>query len=1225
MSRYEWPGGEAGSGNPNLVTERLQWMQGRYGAVPPETLLAARVARRSVPAERFQPRDRPSGPAFLWLPVGPATVLGGQAESGPRVSGRVRDIAVSPDGTRAYAATANGGIWYTADSGASWIQIGGWATRRAAAAPGEAASGAEGLTFGSLLVMFGATADGQGDEVFAATGEISGRAHRRGYFGGVGVLHAKAAVPAVIADESADPWAVEGGAVLTGLGSYRLAADPHAPLGSTARPAHLLLATSNGLFERTATSGDPTWAKVTSGPFGRATDPENPLHVTDIRWIPKGAASRVWVGVDDRTKGGGGSSLWWADVDSGGGIGTWSQITLTMTVPAPGAPITYRGRIGLADSPAAPGILYALSIAGPWDTATPAMWRIDDTGAAPVVASITNVPPRIFESSGSGAGQQGYDLTIAADPAVAGQLIIGGAALEVTANDWNAALWLVQVRAAGPTGWQLSFTPPPPPPPPPALQPAVETYNGTQDPTYIGADVHPDVHCATWTTSQAVGARHVWIGCDGGIYRSAAEGALHTFLARNTGIGSLQPGWIASNPASLHDIVIGTQDNGTIRRAGDSVWRPQSASFLGDGGGVAFFASATAQYVCQYTNASWQDDLERSWLFVLRPPITKDKTDENKASSFYSGAAATVDAGTSRVAVGTTRVWCTQDGGNTFFTLPSGVDPKRSPGPHPADTATDSCVLTGGVPSADGQVVTLRWATPRRLVVLCQRAVLVHDLVGGTAAVPPTSSVKRIDGAGARGKKNRLKAGVLPPVGSWTDIGIANPAAPGDGTLFVATTGPEKPSTSKDDDTLWWYDGSATWRRTGLRAAGLANPPTGTVAPAYAVVADPVIQGTVYVGTGAGVWQGTRAGSATNPTWTWQPLVNGLPEATVTDLEIVSQGVVRLLRASVSAAGVWELDLSGTTANQLFLRVHDRDTRRVLPTPATDTATLPPTPVRFDASPDLRVRNAPGTTVPAPGRATLPMSAQPTGPSVSQQLALHELWILQTAMHSHDPLVRPNGQWSPGFVSRLRAAGAPTTASNQPRITMPFWTAQLAAGTPYANPWDTPAPTEADLMELIVDRPVATGSAASGLVAGPARVDVLVHRRSAPDPAAEVPWVLLIRRQVTGTATDWATLQVPWAAVVTAAVSTGTPAAAALGDSWQVADVMQQPAGSLTARTPRSVTFSVDFSLAPAGSRWLLVAVVGSASDLPVIPAGTLGPAVMGSRHLACRSIRIRG
>ena len=126
-------------------------------------------------------------------------------------------------------------------------------------------------------------------------------------------------------------------------------------------------------------------------------------------------------------------------------------------------------------------------------------------------------------------------------------------------------------------------------------------------------------------------------------------------VARNTGVGSLQPNWIASNPASLHDIVIGTQDNGTIRRAGDTVWR---AAFLGDGGGTAFFASATAQYARQYVRASWEDDLGHSWAFVLRAPanLPADQVQENRASSFYSGAAATVDAGITRVAVGTTRV-----------------------------------------------------------------------------------------------------------------------------------------------------------------------------------------------------------------------------------------------------------------------------------------------------------------------------------------------------------------------------------------------------------------------------------------------------------------------------------------------------------------------------------------------------------------------------------------
>jgi hypothetical protein len=360
------------------------------------------------------------------------------------------------------------------------------------------------------------------------------------------------------------------------------------------------------------------------------------------------------------------------------------------------------------------------------------MWRIDDTGGTPAVASIGNVPPRIFTATGSGAGQQGYDLTIVADPAVAGQLIIGGAALEVVANDWNAALWLVQVQAGGPSGWQLSFTPPAPPPAPPAPQPPVQTYNGTQDPTYIGAGVHADVHCAAWTTSQAVGARHVWVGCDA-TSTVRRQRRLRTFLARNTGVGSLQPTGLRQ-PASLHDIVIDTQDNGMIRRASDTVWR---AAFLGDGGGTAFFASATAQYR-QYVRASWKGDLVIRGPSCCAPPTCPRTRCRRTASSFYSvPRPGRRESPASRSA---TRVWCHQDGGTTFFTLPGGLDPSGRA--QPADTA-DSCVLAGGAVARSGSHAAL--GRPAGSSILCQRAVLVRPW----AAPPPCRRRPPCDGSTA--------------------------------------------------------------------------------------------------------------------------------------------------------------------------------------------------------------------------------------------------------------------------------------------------------------------------------------------------------------------------------------------------------------------------------------------------------------------------------------------
>ena len=63
----------------------------------------------------------------LWVPLGPATVVRGQAVARPRISGRVRALAVDDSGERVYAAAANGGVWYSGDGGGSWTSLGGLA------------------------------------------------------------------------------------------------------------------------------------------------------------------------------------------------------------------------------------------------------------------------------------------------------------------------------------------------------------------------------------------------------------------------------------------------------------------------------------------------------------------------------------------------------------------------------------------------------------------------------------------------------------------------------------------------------------------------------------------------------------------------------------------------------------------------------------------------------------------------------------------------------------------------------------------------------------------------------------------------------------------------------------------------------------------------------------------------------------------------------------------
>src|SRR5437588_198052 len=114
----DWIRGEGGG-------EREREREG--GGDRPEAPYAepARVVTRpaSVAASPSRSPGPGSGRGPDWVPVGPSTVLFGQIDGGGRVSGRVNSLAVSPDGDRIYAGTANGGVWYSGDGGAHWIPL----------------------------------------------------------------------------------------------------------------------------------------------------------------------------------------------------------------------------------------------------------------------------------------------------------------------------------------------------------------------------------------------------------------------------------------------------------------------------------------------------------------------------------------------------------------------------------------------------------------------------------------------------------------------------------------------------------------------------------------------------------------------------------------------------------------------------------------------------------------------------------------------------------------------------------------------------------------------------------------------------------------------------------------------------------------------------------------------------------------------------------------------
>ena len=87
--------------------------------------------------------------------------------------------------------------------------------------------------------------------------------------------------------------------------------------------------------------------------------------------------------------------------------------------------------------------------------------------------------------------------------------------------------------------------------------------------------IHPDQHCLTFAPNNP---QIIYAGNDGGIFRSGNSGA--NWTARNKGLGITEIEYLGSDPNTWKWLMAGTQDNGTIRYTGSTVW-----DHIGDGDG----------------------------------------------------------------------------------------------------------------------------------------------------------------------------------------------------------------------------------------------------------------------------------------------------------------------------------------------------------------------------------------------------------------------------------------------------------------------------------------------------------------------------------------------------------------------------------------------------------------------------------------------------------------
>jgi hypothetical protein len=1191
MARYDWPA--TGRRDDNQPA-RERHMRALRPNVDPTTIAPLTPRRRDRRRRAQAPlSNAPSGDQNLWFPIGPSVMTHGQADGDPNVAGRIRDLQVEPtQGMRIYAASATGGVWFSADGGQTWAPLDDFQESDRT----DVGNAACALACGALYVKFGGAANGSQDVVWVGTGEPSltegglpgvpggevGGGLPGGQLAGIGFLHRDPALGPGWRVEKGDPVGTDAD-TLRGKQCYRIAADPanHDP----ANPDQLVAGTTKGLYLLPAPKpGEPApaWIRVTTYPMALAG---HPLDVVLTR--PTANTLRIWVGVPSGVLVAESSTAPATPVDPASLA--FTPIGLPNVKPnraprKPNDPVGGGTRVQLAVDGTTLYVLGRRAKAKGEKVSTPPahLWSIDTAVklADLRATEITGLPAELFMSTDD---QSDYDMCIAVHPSAPGQLYVGGAA---TGN--NGALYRCQVSGA------------------------------TVTPTPIGKGVHPDLHVIRFGPA-ASAQRSVWVGCDGGLFRSDSDGDPGTFVNRNDGLAVLQPGYVASHPTNPGLVVAGFQDNGTAVRVGDTLWEEK---FPGDGGGVVFDPAATdkvqndgggavfvpgraGRYFYQYFEAAWHSSDGSGVAPVLRGKarqygtvLKTSETTESESSRAYSGADAVVAGDDTHLAFGSDRVWYSRNWGRSWVTLPTATDPRSGDNPHLAQdvlatigvpgtyidrVGSTECCATNQVGTAiiGNGIIAVKFAlAPNdsdknlRLRVL---ALYPGGLVWftGTRAPPPATGAftwarpaPRVEQAirdpkpGTETDNFRdgkplafLPAAPAPGAspraaadGLVSDVAVHKPGRGDLGSCYVTTVGGTFGATQRD--TLWFFDGKDKWYPTGLRLlrpGGTWKPGQIRVtAPALGVVVDPSGDGNVvYVGTSVGVVKGTLTigGTETAPTyaWEWEQFMNGLPEAAVQDLSIRQYGNLTLLRAALQARGVWETDVANPTASPLtYLRVFPTDTRRILPSPTSGAILAGDRfAAAFDDSPDIVV-DVTGTVRTAP-------------------------------------------------------------------------------------------PTEAEMAKI----PPPGLGASRGRVEVADRhpeVHVLVHHRwSEPAPAAAVR-VALLRHDLP--ASGAVPIGGLWPALVDAAPSGTEPAP--LPDGWSAAagQLWKPLGGPVEPRLPRAVTFTLDLSAVPSGSAILLLAVVMSATnpidktaDLHLSDgahATTADQLVFASPHVAAKSISVR-
>jgi hypothetical protein len=602
-------------------------------------------------------------------------------------------------------------------------------------------------------------------------------------------------------------------------------------------PTTVFATTPIGIYQRPTTGSMATWTQVTSAVFTNSSGPATSMIVAG-----SGATKTYYVAFPED------------NIYSSPDGATWTALT----------GFTGTGRIALAAGESDPSVIYAFCQDG-------TLFRLNGTSFSkvngmPTYTSSTGSVPAVFIG-----GQGWYDIAIVVDPTNPNTVLLGGDRLSLFKG----------TITGGPGAYLFPFN-------------SANAATPWTDPTWVGSNVHSDVHVLTYGLNSA-GTAHdptnVWVGCDGGLYQSTSSGGAGTYNPRNLGMAVTEFSYLAQRSDTDAVAFAGAQDNGTPRIFGEQCSKETAG---GDGGGVVYDPNSAYRVMRQYVDASLDisQDGGASWSGLSFPPTTANSAAQNNAANNEGGSTnfvaplAAVFNGTSTLAAfGTNRLWLSLDWGTTWNTLPTNTNPYT-----PATPNSTQDVLDGN------SIHAITFASPTRIFVATGS--FWPDVQGG--------GIWRFDQSGTTWTSTLIDTSAL-PAHQFTELSVENDAT---GSFYVTLGGGGVAH-------LYYYDGSG-WH--------IAMPITVVDCPAHAVVVDPAHPNNIYVGTDVGCWKGVKS---SGPTWTWTLFSQGLPEAAITDLEI--HNTARLLRAATHGRSVWEYDLSISTGldPDIYVRANYNDTGRV--------------------------------------------------------------------------------------------------------------------------------------------------------------------------------------------------------------------------------------------------------------------------------------------------------